>query len=149
MLRLGWLGVVLLVVVGSGAVAEEDAVCLDCHLDEELQRESDWRPGTSVFVDPDLLANSVHEGMACVDCHLDATEDHGERLPTLACVDCHDEATDLFEAGQHGQALASGAELAPTCGSCHGGHDIQYIDDHDIRRNSSNTFRIYCRTVIK
>lgn len=129
MLRLGWLGVVLLVVVGSGAVAEEDAVCLDCHLDEELQRESDWRPGTSVFVDPDLLANSVHEGMACVDCHLDATEDHGERLPTLACVDCHDEATDLFEAGQHGQALASGAELAPTCGSCHGGHDIQYIDD--------------------
>ncbi|MBT3343815.1 MAG: DUF4405 domain-containing protein [Gemmatimonadetes bacterium] len=124
-----WMGFLLVMLCGGQAVAQSDEDCMECHADEELVREGDWRPGTSVFVDPDVLANSMHEGMECLDCHVDATEDHDERLPALACADCHDDAAEDYDGGLHGQALNAGNELAPDCAACHGGHEIQTVDD--------------------
>ena len=126
--RFGWI-VVLAIWLPGFASGQEDADCLICHEDDSIEREGDWRPGTSVFVDPEVIASSMHEGMMCIDCHVDATDDHDERLPSLACADCHDESQEAFDAGMHGESMAEGNELAPTCGDCHGGHDIQPIDD--------------------
>ena len=116
----------LIIGIGStGASANDREACQECHGDAELQREADNRPGSSVFVDEELLDRSVHEGMECVDCHVTASDDHEKRLPAANCSDCHEDALEVYSASLHGQALAAGVDDAPTCGDCHGAHDIQ------------------------
>ena len=64
----------------------------------------------------------------CVDCHgFHAIEEAGE--PRLAinekCAECHQESAEIYADSVHGQALAKGAEHAPTCTDCHGAHGIE------------------------
>jgi hypothetical protein len=82
-----------------------------------------------VYVDPEMGADSVHEGWDCVDCHATATPDHDERLVAAACADCHEEAGEVVAASLHGQAGDRGVEHVPACADCHGGHDVRYVDD--------------------
>ena len=102
----------------------DNAVCLDCHADTELVRETAYKPGTSVFVDAAALEAGVHEGMECTDCHTQATEDHQERLAAAACADCHEEVATAYDASLHGIARDHGEPDAPTCADCHGIHNI-------------------------
>lgn len=126
--RRSWVWVAhLLVAVVAGA--EEDEVCLECHADPDLVRAGDWRPGTSVAVDPAAIAASMHDGVGCVECHATASVDHPERLPPAACADCHDDVAEEYGGSLHGLALAAGNEHAPTCGDCHGSHDIGQVAD--------------------
>ena len=109
--------------------ASENEVCMDCHADSEIVRETEYKPGSSVFVDPELLDASIHEGMDCVECHADASDDHSEQLSPAACADCHEEAVEEYAGSLHGVALARGEGDAPTCADCHGGHQILPSDD--------------------
>lgn len=120
------------------AVAQGDGDCLDCHADPDLVREGDWRPGTSVFVDEQAVAGSVHEGWACVDCHMTADVDHDERLPAVDCAECHDDSAEDVAVSLHGQARAQGAVDVPTCADCHGTHRILYADDPESKVHRTN-----------
>ncbi|MFT5086990.1 MAG: cytochrome b subunit of formate dehydrogenase [Candidatus Latescibacterota bacterium] len=113
----------LAALITTSASANDE--CFDCHADEELVREGDYRPGSSVYLGEEDLADSPHADLDCIDCHLDASEDHDERLEKADCADCHDDAEEVFVESRHGQALAAGNEDAPTCADCHGAHDIR------------------------
>jgi cytochrome b subunit of formate dehydrogenase len=81
------------------------------------------RPG--LFVGAKPLAFSSHAGLACVDCHTQATQiPHIPELGQPACQTCHAEAQLHFDRSAHAEAMAAGDPDAPTCASCHGGHEI-------------------------
>jgi cytochrome b subunit of formate dehydrogenase len=128
--RIALLGVLCLAVAaGARAAAADNDACLDCHGDRDLRRDAGARAGSSVFVDAKALAASQHGDLDCVDCHADATDDHPARLAPAACASCHEDEEAEYAGTVHGAALAAGVGDAPTCASCHGGHDILAADD--------------------
>jgi cytochrome b subunit of formate dehydrogenase/ssDNA-binding Zn-finger/Zn-ribbon topoisomerase 1 len=114
--------------------------CLECHLDAELMQSFD-RPELVEFVK--TYETSVHavaghegsEGAECVDCHgdhvengLEATRARFERGNVgETCGACHEEVVEDYLASTHGELLAEGDDLAPTCVDCHGEHDISAV----------------------
>lgn len=121
--------VLVLALLIGGRVAADDETCLECHADPELVRETEYRAGTSVFVDPAHLERSVHAGIECLECHIDASDDHPERLEAAACADCHDDAVEAYAGSLHGQAQQAGNADAPNCADCHGAHEILAATD--------------------
>ncbi len=106
--------------------AVENDDCLLCHEDEGLTTGRNGRE-ISLFVNPQMLENSVHTGMECITCHPDADVEefpHPERLEPVNCGMCHDVIQEEFDSGIHGQALANNQLYAPTCYECHGKHTI-------------------------
>jgi nitrate/TMAO reductase-like tetraheme cytochrome c subunit len=97
--------------------------CLACHDDASLKRGN----GTSIAVDKTAFAASVHGPMNCVDCHADvATAEipHAEKLKKVDCAACHADPVAQYAASAHAAARAGGSDVAATCVSCHGMHDI-------------------------
>ena len=91
--------------------------------------EPETRPG--LLIGADALMGSVHETTTCVECHEDAVRlPHEPRLNLTTCAgSCHQEEAESFSTGSHYEAFLNGDELAPTCASCHGGHQIMPIGD--------------------
>jgi len=59
-----------------------------------------------------------------IDCHTDIKETpHAERLAPAACGACHEDAITELAESVHGKSEASAD--APTCGDCHGSHEIR------------------------
>lgn len=87
------------------------------------------RPG--LFVEKGALAGSTHEKLRCVDCHEDAARlPHDPKLNRATCATaCHAGEAAEFPKGAHFEALKRGDPLAPTCTSCHGGHQILAVSD--------------------
>jgi cytochrome b subunit of formate dehydrogenase len=113
---------------GSMAVAQEDEDCLSCHGDAAL---FEGRPGAErLFVAADALAGSVHAdaGISCVYCHqsLVGVEDfpHEAKLKPVNCGGCHREEKKVFNESLHGYSLKRGNKRAPSCATCHGGHQV-------------------------
>ncbi len=114
--------------------------CLACHSNEKLSRIKDGEE-ESLFIDPEVIGNSMHEKIACVDCHTNFTyEEHPaenpkdfRRVAGLACMKCHPFQKYLYENSIHGELALEGKmgeldgkEVEPAlCSSCHGSHDIQ------------------------
>ncbi|MCK6477194.1 MAG: cytochrome b/b6 domain-containing protein [Phycisphaerales bacterium] len=110
---------------------------------ETEQRPADWvepqrevtgeepptRPG--LFIRKDALIGSVHADIRCVQCHEDARQlPHAPTLNTQTCATtCHAKEAQAFPTGSHYEALKRGDAAAPTCASCHGGHQIVPISD--------------------
>ena len=119
------------VVVPASVAAQTNHDCLTCHGDKTL-RGTGLRAGVSMYVDSARLAASRHGPTTCVQCHTDLVGKPGAHAPRLArasCRSCHvwesqDDAQSL-----HGRALAQGDPHAPSCGSCHGSHDIVAVKD--------------------
>ena len=92
------------------------------------------RPG--VVVTSETLAKSVHANVSCVACHADAAGQlpHAAKLGKASCTaSCHTTpATDYLQ-GAHAAAIAKGELNAPTCETCHGGHDILPKSDRHSR----------------
>lgn len=98
--------------------------CLACHEDATLKRGN----GTPVTVAKAAFAASVHGPLACVDCHADlATAElpHPEKLAKVDCASCHADQVALYKQSAHAAARAGGSDVAATCTSCHGTHDIR------------------------
>ncbi len=112
---------------GSPALAQEDERCLKCHDDPEL---TSYRGDTeiSAYVTAAMIAGSVHSGEACVDCHGDLAGSkrrrHAEDLEPVECGECHRRQARAHGNSLHGAAAAEGDPMAPTCGDCHGKHDV-------------------------
>ena len=92
-----------------------------------------------------LLQAGLLTAPTCVSCHgkhdILSSEDEKSRSHPLniskMCGQCHDgeqesqinhvsitEPIKKFESGVHGHALADGNDMAATCASCHGSHEI-------------------------
>lgn len=102
-----------------------------CHEDKTLRGTKNGRT-FSVYVNPKILASSVHGDVDCIMCHTDlegADFPHTQDVKKATCNACHDEAQEMFDEGLHGQAFEKGDRLAPTCQTCHGSHDILKVNN--------------------
>lgn len=101
--------------------------------------EPELRPG--LYIRPDALAGSTHEGINCVDCHEDAVRlPHEPKLNLQFCgKSCHATESDAFPRGSHFEALQRGDPLAPTCASCHGGHQILAVSNRQSKQHRLNS----------
>jgi formate dehydrogenase gamma subunit len=91
-----------------------DADCATCHTGSG---------GQPAEVSAETLKGSLHEGLSCLDCHTDITElPHPEKLSPANCAGCHAEEVDSYK--QHGRAMLGQSTQVPTCGDCHGSHQI-------------------------
>ncbi len=108
--------------------------CADCHADRSLFTDLGARADSLVVTDASL-ASSTHAGLACADCHADLAQvtdfPHAEKLAPANCGSCHEDVATQFATSWHGQEAARrhGDVFAPTCGSCHGTHDIRPVGD--------------------
>jgi len=115
-------------------VAKDSGYCLACHSN---QIEMTFRDGDKQFlkVDPEDLAQSVHDKLYCSDCHFGfSVEGHPERAfksrrdyiiaASESCRRCHfDKYTKTLES-IHYATLSQGNLNAPVCVDCHGAHAI-------------------------
>ena len=97
------------------------------------------RPG--LYVVPDVLARGPHGTLKCVDCHEDAAKlPHEAVLQKATCAAaCHGDAAKAYEASAHRAALLRKDPLAPTCASCHGGHDLLRIAERSSPQHKLNS----------
>ncbi len=101
--------------------------------------EPSTRP--ALYIAPGALAGSVHAQITCVECHQDAARlPHEPKLNLRTCATaCHADAAKAFPTGAHAEALARGDPLAPTCASCHGGHNILALSDQKSPQHRLNS----------
>jgi len=97
-----------------------------------------------LFVTDRTLAGTVHAGLACTDCHAAAkTLPHLAKLGPASCDSkCHIKNQSDYMQGAHAEALAKGDKNAPTCTTCHGGHDILPKPDRRSTINPLNIVKI-------
>ncbi len=100
------------------------------------------RPG--LFVKADVTAGGPHAALACVQCHEDAANlPHGARLQTATCAtSCHADAAKAYAGSSHFAALAGKNPLAPTCASCHGGHNVLRLSDRKAAQHRLNSLQV-------
>ena len=100
------------------------------------------RPG--LFVQAEATKDSVHAPLHCVECHQDAAHlPHAPVLTKANCsTACHEQAVKAFETGAHKSALDRKEALAPTCATCHGGHDIRKASDRKAPQNKLNSLHL-------
>jgi hypothetical protein len=106
--------------------------CLSCHSDTSLVVSDSSGAEHSLFVDAAKMDNSIHAGFECVTCHADIAETpHAEHLAPAACATCHESAVEEVAVSVHGKSQATGAASpdTPTCGDCHGSHEIRARTD--------------------
>ena len=129
-----WLAIAAAILwfAGSPALAQEDSQCLRCHDDPEM---TSYRGDTelSAYVTAEMIAGSMHAGMACVECHSDLAGSkrrrHAEDLEPVACGDCHRKQSRAHGRSLHGAAAQRGDPMAPTCADCHGKHEVLSASD--------------------
>jgi predicted CXXCH cytochrome family protein len=128
--------------------AFENADCLICHEDEGLEADTERGEGLELYVDEEVLRNSVHEGQLCTGCHRgaqdfdDSPHNEGEPL-ALNCAgsDCHTEVVSEYDKSIHGKWHAKGDKESATCTDCHGTHAILPASDRRSRTNKFNLHR--------
>jgi len=94
-------GIVSYYVTGLEESAHRDVTCPQCHIDFK-------------YAEPDVPTSiwQVNAGLSCAE---------------RECHD-HDKQAGDWKGSVHGTAFANGDLTSATCGSCHGGHDIQRLD---------------------
>lgn len=94
-----------------------------------------------LYIAPNALEKSAHEGLHCVQCHEDAARlPHAAKLNLQTCgMSCHEKAASNFLTGSHYEAFKNKDPLAPTCASCHGGHQILHLGDRQSPQHRLNS----------
>ena len=94
-----------------------------------------------LYLPPGTLSTSVHPDLRCIDCHPDAERlPHAPSLNLQTCASsCHALEYDEYAIGSHRKALEHDDPLAPTCASCHGGHDILHVGDRQSPQHRLNS----------
>jgi cytochrome b subunit of formate dehydrogenase/5-methylcytosine-specific restriction endonuclease McrA len=98
------------------------------------------------------VANGSQKAAVCTDCHgvheILPASDPKSPISKVAvastCGRCHTEVANTFNASIHGQALARGNLLAPTCTDCHGIHSIKPHTDPNSPVAGQNVSRDIC-----
>lgn len=98
-----------------------------------------------LFVDMGTFSASRHGQLACTTCHSDAKDlPHAAELKQVTCAtaQCHTKAGEAYVQGTHAMAAAKGNANAPTCVTCHGGHDILPSRDRQSATHPLNVIKI-------
>jgi len=98
------------------------------------------------------VANGSMQAAVCTDCHgahdiLPASQAQSPIYKfnvAATCGKCHSEVAGTFNASIHGQALARGNQMAPTCTDCHGIHSIKQHTDPNAQVAEQNLSRDVC-----
>ncbi|MGD0411017.1 MAG: cytochrome b/b6 domain-containing protein [Verrucomicrobiota bacterium] len=135
----------LLATTAPAAAEMQNSDCLDCHSDKTLTATNAAGRVTSLFVDPAVLAASVHRTNSCAICHNDITDKHpDDHLAPRAvdCARCHLEPSLSYAASVHGVAhrdgTTNGTHHAPVCPDCHGSHGVLTPDSPQSPLHFSN-----------
>lgn len=115
--------------------------CLSCHNDPDLSMTLPNGESLSLYVSPEVLAESMHSpmGIECEACHTNIkTYPHPElevntrrelsRSYYLACQKCHSQNYDKTMDSMHARAAEAGNLDAPICTDCHGAHNVHPPD---------------------
>jgi cytochrome b subunit of formate dehydrogenase len=100
------------------------------------------RPG--LYVPSDALSSGVHSKLACIDCHSHAKVlPHAAAMPPPNCTGtCHTQPASDYLQGMHATAAARKDLRAPTCATCHGGHNIRASRDRNSKTHSLNIIKV-------
>lgn len=121
---------ILSLVLASAVLAQDVEECMMCHSDESLTKEDSTGKEISLFVDQPIFSKSIHGMLGCVGCHVGvAAEIHETPPEPVDCGTCHSGALELYQSGFHWKKRAEGMMDAPTCGDCHGYHNIMGADN--------------------
>lgn len=126
-----WMAALALTALARSGFAQEAADCLMCHGEKDLSTERKGRT-VSLFVSEKAYTASIHGSLPCIACHADVKGmegGHDTPLKKVDCGGCHETETKQHAASLHGRAMKRGDALAPSCGSCHGRHDIRAVKD--------------------
>jgi cytochrome b subunit of formate dehydrogenase len=94
----------------------------------------------NLFMAADALGKSPHSTLRCIECHTDAAAlPHRPTLNRATCAtECHQKASEGYFASIHRSAFEKKDPMAPTCASCHGGHDIHRVTDRKAPQHRLN-----------
>ncbi len=97
-----------------------------------------------LHVKADALAGGPHAELRCIECHEDAAVlPHAPTLEKATCATkCHSAEYTEYMGSAHHEALEAKDPLAPTCASCHGGHDILKVADRRAGSNKLNSLHL-------
>jgi len=114
--------------------------CLSCHSNPRLSKFRDGKE-ISLFIDSNIIGNSMHKRIACLDCHTNFSYDTHpasnpgdyRKVAGTACMKCHPYQAYLYKNSVHGKLalqnklgkIKGSSVEPPLCSSCHGFHDIQ------------------------
>jgi cytochrome b subunit of formate dehydrogenase len=98
------------------------------------------------------VANGSQKAAVCTDCHgvhqILPASDPKSPISKIAvastCGKCHTDVANTFTASIHGQAIARGNMLTPTCTDCHGIHSIKRHTDPNSPVAEQNVSRDIC-----
>ncbi len=123
--------ILIIFLAAAWPVAAQDAAeCLMCHGDKSLTTQDSTGKEISLFVDEAVFSKSVHQALGCVGCHVGVMADIHETPPgPVDCGTCHAKEVELYQAGYHWTERVKGVADAPTCGDCHGYHNILGVND--------------------
>lgn len=120
--------------VSADPLSEQDEMCLSCHSDEGLEKETANGETLSLHVRGEAFAISVHNWIGCAGCHADVNlEDHPAAERTISstreyaaqasqvCAQCHSDASLKDGPEHHAQVSSAGG---PACAECHEAHSI-------------------------
>lgn len=121
--------------------------CLVCHGDPNLV-VAKGDSTHSYWIDEQAYGGSAHAGIVCTACHLDYgySTPHGQSdadwrsVAKQACKNCHEKEYNDWNLGAHAITPAGigvpdpNASRKPTCGDCHGSHDIQRLKNNPAGR---------------
>jgi Class III cytochrome C family len=101
--------------------------CAKCHADHDFIAANARGPGqdTLLYVPPDVLEGTAHQGLACTDCHrgFEAGFPHTASQMVVPCATCHEQEGQDWSASIHAVNAVTVGD-APTCVSCHGSHRV-------------------------
>lgn len=145
-----WVAVLLVGGAPAGAREVADAEiqnrrCLNCHGQSHIAtlapsvRASMVAPAAQpdpsppatrpeLYIPGSHLTRSVHAALACTDCHSGMQAlPHAAKHEPVNCAtgSCHSSNATDYLAGSHAAAAQRGDPAAPTCVTCHGGHEVQ------------------------
>ncbi len=99
--------------------------CLNCH--DPGRPGGKREAGVPPAFDAAALRASPHASLECVNCHTGVDPKnlpHAEKLAPVDCGACHSDEGAQFSESLHGRAAKRGDPLAPSCKTCHGGHNV-------------------------
>jgi len=113
--------------------------CTACHNDSQLAKEVDGKI-VSLHVNESAFGSSVHGSMECASCHSDIKAVPHEPAPAkVNCSQCHAGASEAYTLGLHAGAIKNGNQKAATCLDCHGNaHLILPSSDPASKVNHAN-----------
>lgn len=125
----------------SDLFAQSNEDCLACHDDNSLTMEKGEKE-ISLYVNPAVLKNSIHNKISCVSCHVGFDPEefpHKENIQPIDCRICHKDAPIKHQfhpkmirtTGVNGSSDVS-------CKSCHGIHDVKSTKVSGNKWHSSN-----------